>query len=128
MSSLAKLLRLGASALKPTKQADGTWHMAEVSARAAARLRKQAQLAGMPWVYEEPAKRSRIFERICKGHKADRARPEREARVAAGLAKQAELLAARVKAREPKPGDWLDREMLTATERRMKARAAGSNS
>ena len=107
MSSLAKLLRLGASALKPTKQADGTWHMAEVSARAAARLRKQALQAGTPWVYEEPTKRSRIFERICKGHKADRAKPEREARVAAGPAKQAGLLAAPAQAAGANPGAGL---------------------
>lgn len=45
-SSLLKLLRLGAAALKPVKQADGSWHHAAVSAKAAARLRKAALLEG----------------------------------------------------------------------------------
>jgi hypothetical protein len=42
----------------------------------------------------------------------------------AGLAKQADLLAARAKARAPKTGTdaLLDMEMLTAKERRIKAR------
>ncbi len=41
-----KLLRFGAAALKPTKQADGGWRHAAVSAKAAARLRKAALLEG----------------------------------------------------------------------------------
>jgi hypothetical protein len=45
-SSLAKLLRFGAAALKPSKQSDGTWRQAAVSAKAAARLRKAALLEG----------------------------------------------------------------------------------
>ena len=45
-SSLLKLLKLGAAALKPTKQADGRWLQAAVSAKAAARLRKAALLEG----------------------------------------------------------------------------------
>jgi hypothetical protein len=45
-SALMKLLRFGAAALKPTKQADGGWRHAAVSAKAAARLRKAALLEG----------------------------------------------------------------------------------
>ena len=45
-SSLVKLLRLGGAALLPSKTADGVWHKAAVSAKAAARLRKAALLEG----------------------------------------------------------------------------------
>ena len=45
-SSLLKLLKFGAAALKPTKLADGRWLQAAVSAKAAARLRKAALLEG----------------------------------------------------------------------------------
>jgi hypothetical protein len=44
-SSLLKLLRFGAAALKPSKHGD-SWHHAAVSAKAAARLRKAALLEG----------------------------------------------------------------------------------
>ena len=45
-SSLLKLLKFGADALKPTKLPDGRWLQAAVSAKAAARLRKAALLEG----------------------------------------------------------------------------------
>ena len=45
-SSLLKLLKFGAAALKPTKLPDGKWMQAAVSAKAAARLRKAALLEG----------------------------------------------------------------------------------
>ena len=45
-SSLLKLLKFGAAALKPTKLPDGKWVQAAVSAKAAARLRKAALLEG----------------------------------------------------------------------------------
>ena len=73
-SSLLKLLKLGAAALQPTKQADGRWLQAAVSAKAAARRE---------WPYEEPRARSQIFQRPPKGHKVDIQAPEREARVQA---------------------------------------------
>ena len=54
----------------------------------------------------------------------DHEAPARAARVEAGLAKQAELMAARAKARAPKTGTdaLLDMEMLTVKERRLKSR------
>lgn len=110
-SSLLKLLKLGAAALKPTKLPDGTWQQAVVSAKAAARLRKAALLEGkcvpraeicglrarrvadgqpLPlsrpfraWPYEEPRERSEIYQRPPKGHKVDIQAPERVARVQA---------------------------------------------
>ena len=45
-SSLLKLLKFGAAALKPTQLPDGRWLQAAVSAKAAARLRKAALLEG----------------------------------------------------------------------------------
>jgi hypothetical protein len=47
--------------------------------------------------------------------------------VQAGLAKQAELLAARAKARAPKSGSdaYMDTEFLTTTERRLRKRVVG---
>lgn len=43
-SSLAKLVKLGAAALQPTKADNGVWRKAAVSARSAARLRHAALL------------------------------------------------------------------------------------
>jgi hypothetical protein len=123
-SSLKKLLRLGNAAVFPTKSADGTWRGAALSAKALARLRRDARLEGREWPYEQAREPSTVFQRLPKGHRADRDAPAREARVEAGLAKQADLLGAREKARAPKVGAeaWLDRELLTTKELLIKSR------
>ena len=43
-SSLAKLVKLGAAALQPSKGDNGVWRKAALSARSVARLRKEALL------------------------------------------------------------------------------------
>ena len=123
-SSLDKLVRLGAAALLPTKSADGTWRGAALSAKALARLRRDARLEGREWPYEQSREPSTVFQRLPKGHRADREAPVREARVVAGLARQVDLLGVREKARAPKVGAeaFLDRELLTTKELRIKSR------
>lgn len=76
------------------------------------------------WPFEEPREPSRIYDLPPKGHKVDHAAPLRKAKVEAGLAKQGELLVARAKARTPKAGPeaFLDLELLTPRERRLKLR------
>lgn len=77
-----------------------------------------------PWPYEQPREPSRVYDQPLKGHKFDLAAPLRQAKVAAGLAKQEELLAARAKAREPKTGPEAayEADTLTKKEKRVKAR------
>lgn len=85
-------------------------------------------VAHRPWPYETPREPSRVYDLPLKGHKVDLSEPLREARVAAGLAKQTELLAARAKAKEPRSGAEAahDEEYLTKKEKRIKARAGTS--
>lgn len=140
---MLKLLRLGAAALKPAKMDNGKWRGAELSAKTVAQLRKDTRLMGRcalsaplarsdarsEWPYEEPRAPSTIFQRQLKGHRVDREKPMREARIVAGLAKQDELLAARAKARAPKPGPeaFLDAELLTVKELRIKNRGVSAS-
>lgn len=77
-----------------------------------------------PWPYEESREPSRVYDQPLKGHKADLGAPLRQAKVAAGLAKQGELQAARAKAKEPKTGPEAayEADTLTKKEKRIKAR------
>jgi len=101
-SSMAKLARLGAAALQPFKTENGVWRGAAISAKTRAMLRKTFILQGRcgprtpdaslcaqllsccrEWPYEDERPPSTIYERKLKGHKADREKPMREAKVEA---------------------------------------------
>lgn len=121
--ALRRLLEKGAAALLPQKVGD-VWRKAEVSAKSAARLRKQFLAEGREWTYTEQRSAPTIKDVKMKGKIADRHQHEREAKVAAGVAKQGELLAAYLKRKEQRGGTEaiLDNLLLRPRERRLKAR------
>lgn len=69
------LAKFGKQALQP-RLVNGVWHKAAISARMAAKLRKEALLAGEPWPFDDPPK-SEVIPRKPKGHKHDRLKPAR---------------------------------------------------
>jgi hypothetical protein len=97
MSSMFKTLTavqkaLGALPVAMTpSRVNGKWHAPEFSRRKVAELRKAALSFDLDWVHDTA--RKPVRERM-KGHKHDRDRPIREAKVAAALKKQPELVAA----------------------------------
>lgn len=68
------LAKLGKEALRP-QRVNGIWHKAAISAKNAARLRKEALLEGRAWEFDEPPKEYKF--RKPKGHKHDRLKPQR---------------------------------------------------
>lgn len=82
------------------------------------------RFARREWPYDSPSPPSDVFERGFKGHRADREADARAAKVAAGLARQPDLAAARAKARAPKAGPETayDDAVLTTREKRIRAR------
>lgn len=70
----ALLAKFGGEALKPQK-VFGVWRKAAISAKNAARLRREWLLEGKEWPWEAPAKE--VKPRKPKGHKHDKLKPLR---------------------------------------------------
>lgn len=77
------------------------------------------------WLWDVPKKE--VVEKPPKGHKHEREKPLREAKIAAALAKQPELIAAyREKRRIKDKATPFDLFTLTTKELKLKARAAAA--
>ena len=90
VSAVRKALGALPVAMTPSR-VNGKWHAPEFSRRKVAELRKAALSFDLDWVHDTA--RKPVRERM-KGHKHDRERPLREAKIQAALAKQPELIAA----------------------------------
>tara|TARA_B110000977_G_scaffold26996_1_gene33889 strand:+ start:12538 stop:12939 length:402 start_codon:yes stop_codon:yes gene_type:complete len=91
VSAVRQALSALPAAMEPSR-VNGKWHAPQFSRRKIAELRKAALSFDMEWLYYREQKPVR--DRPPKGHKHDRERPLREAKIQAALAKQPELIAA----------------------------------
>ena len=118
MSAVQKALGSLPAAMQPTR-VNGKWHAPEFSRRKLAELRKAALGFDLSWEWDR--ERKPVREREPKGHKHNRDKPLREAKIAAALAKQPELIAAYRARREIKP-TVLEKLTMSAAELRLKRR------
>eukprot|EP00887_Chlorella_sp_A99_P001232 scaffold14.g1232.t1 len=124
---MAELLKkLGSAALKP-RQVGEVWHKASISAKRAAKLRKEALLAGREWPFDAPEEgKPHPYDRKLKGHKWDKTKEARQAAIQEKLAGMDERIAAHRAARRDylQGVSLLDRLLLTPKQIREKTRKA----
>ena len=89
----AALAKMPAASEITRNPLNGRVRAPEFSKRVVAELRKACVARGMAWEYDAERGVEKTKTRPGKGHKHDRAKPAREAKVAAALAKQPELIA-----------------------------------
>jgi hypothetical protein len=78
---------------RPTKQANGRWHMAKWGALRIARERRRTLLRGESWPWVVP--RKQVVKRVAfKGHKRDARKLEQAAEVERCMARMPEMVAA----------------------------------
>jgi len=124
-SAVEKALRALPEAMKPTLVA-GKWRAPAFSRRKIAELRRAVLGLDMAWPFEEPPRKEpAVRER--KGHKHERMKHLREAKIEAALAKQPELVAAhRERQRAHKTeASAFDRITMSTKELILKHRAGG---
>ena len=124
-SAVEKALRALPEAMKPTLVA-GKWRAPAFSRRKIAELRRAVLGLDMAWPFEEPPRKEpAVRER--KGHKHERTKHLREAKIEAALAKQPELVAAhRERQRAHKTeASAFDRITMSTKELILKHRAGG---
>ena len=122
LSAVQKALGALPAAMEPSR-VNGKWHAPKFSRRKLAELRKAALGFDLPWDWDR--ERKPVREREPKGHKHDRERPMREAKIAAALAKQPELVAAYRAKRKIVP-TTLERLTMSAAELALKRRTAAN--
>ena len=120
LSAVQKALGALPAAMEPSR-VNGKWHAPKFSRRKLAELRKAALGFDLPWDWDR--ERKPVREREPKGHKHDRERPMREAKIAAALAKQPELVAAYRAKRKIVP-TTLERLTMSTAELVLKRRTA----
>jgi hypothetical protein len=120
LSAVQKALGALPAAMEPSR-VNGKWHAPRFSRRKLAELRKAALGFDLPWDWDR--ERKPVREREPKGHKHDRERPMREAKIAAALAKQPELVAAYRAKRKIVP-TTLERLTMSTAELVLKRRTA----
>ncbi|KAI7842612.1 hypothetical protein COHA_003716 [Chlorella ohadii] len=121
MSARKLLEKLGQEALR-FRPVAGSWHKPAISAKNAARLRKETLAEGGEWAYERAAEPAR--RRKPKGHKHDREKPLREAEIARKL-EQADQRIADYRAAQHAPmreASLMDRLLLTPKQIRQKVK------
>ena len=120
LSAVQKALGALPAAMEPSR-VNGKWHAPKFSRRKLAELRKAA--LGFDGPGDGPRAPPPGRAREPKGHKHDRERPMREAKIAAALAKQPELVAAYRAKRKIVP-TTLERLTMSVAEIALKRRAA----
>ena len=119
------LAKMPAAAMASVNPANGRFRAPEFSGRVVAELRKACVAAGVPWTHDRVRGVEKTVARAPKGHKHDREKPLREAKIAAAMAKQPEIVAA-FRARQKTKAKGLEKVwddfVLTKRERTLKIR------
>jgi hypothetical protein len=116
---MAELLkRLGKEALTAQKHS-GVWYKAAVSAKNAAKLRKEALLAGSEWPYEQPEPEAPKKVKL-KGHKHDKLAAKRQDTIKKNLEDMPKKVAQYRASRKLKESPILQMLTLTPKQRLMK--------
>mmetsp|Transcript_36428 Transcript_36428/g.102901 ORF Transcript_36428/g.102901 Transcript_36428/m.102901 type:complete len:122 (-) Transcript_36428:82-447(-) len=120
MASRRLLEKLGEAAIRPSFH-NGKWRKASISAKNAAKLRREDLLAGKEWPYEKPHKE--VVPKPPKGHKRHKEEAARAKKVEENLATMDEKIAQYRESRKLKDIPLLDQFLLSAKELRLKAKA-----